>query len=79
MKYTREGPFVDPVVRCDACNKVVVREDVLKVGGCPSCGNRRVREVSTLTGEEVAKLREWDVDPAFLDSFEEVEGIRSYE
>jgi len=73
--YDKDGPFGDPIVRCCDCSKIVYRTQVQKFGQCPKCGNRRVRNVSTLSEEEMAELKKKDVDPEFLALFEGVSDV----
>lgn len=72
-KYSKDGDFTDPVVRCEACQKLVFMEDIRKLGRC-TCGNRKVRNVFSFTPEERKKLEARNVDPDFLALFEEVPG-----
>jgi rRNA maturation endonuclease Nob1 len=64
--------FPDPIVRCDSCHVIVHRRHIRKVGCCPSCGNRRFRNVLTLREDEMKKLVEDGVDSEFLAVFEGV-------
>jgi len=73
--YSDDGPFVDPVVRCTECHILVHRKTIKKIGMCQKCGNKRVRKVSTLSGEEMADLKEKNIDPVFLALFGEVEDV----
>ena len=70
-KYSKDGAFEEPIVRCDSCHTMLFVEDIKKTGKC-LCGCRKVRNVQTITSEEVKILKERDVDPAFLALFEEV-------
>jgi len=72
-KYDVDGPFMDPIVRCCDCAKIIMREAIKKFGSCPSCGNRRVRNVLSMTPEEFEKLKEKNIDPDYLALFEGVE------
>lgn len=65
-------PFADPVVRCDSCQAIVHRRHIHKMGCCPECGNRRFRNVLTLKGKEMKRLKKEGIDPEFLALFEEV-------
>jgi len=73
MKYSKDGPFQEPVVRCDSCNKLVLVVDLKKIGCCPECGNTRVRNTKTLSIDEVAAMQEKGIDPDWLALFEPVE------
>ncbi len=72
-KYDKDGPFVDPVVRCTDCGKLVWRDTIREHGMCLKCGNKRMRNALTLSGEEMALLKEKNVDAEFLALFEGVE------
>ena len=65
--------FSDPVVRCMSCSQLILVGTVKKTGACPKCGNKRVTNVRSLTGEEMGKLRERNVSEDFLAEFEEVD------
>ena len=71
-KYGKDRDFNDPVVRCDGCQKILYREELAAHGMCIHCGSRRVRNCLTLTIDEFIKMKNHDVDPAFLALFEEV-------
>lgn len=74
-KYDKDAEFADPVVRCDSCNAVILVETIKKLGMC-KCGNRRIRNVQMLNGEELTQLKNWGVDPDFLALFEERTDVR---
>ncbi len=38
-KYSRDGDFTDPVVRCDSCSKITLTKELKRLGCCPNCGN----------------------------------------
>jgi len=71
-KYSPDNlEFADPVVRCCDCSSLIIRKALQTEGGCPKCGNKRVRNVLTLSKEEMGKLRgREDIDPDFLALFE---------
>lgn len=73
LKYSKDGPFDDPVVRCCDCSKLVPKAQIKKHGMCLGCGNRRVRNVQTLSESEMAELKAKKVDPVFLALFEGIE------
>jgi DNA-directed RNA polymerase subunit RPC12/RpoP len=56
---TPEDGVGDPVLRCDSCQTLVKRETLHKVGACPKCGNRRVRNVTVFDEVEKAQLEAW--------------------
>lgn len=64
--------FTDPVLRCDSCQKLVKRETLHKVGTCPHCGNKRVRNVNVFSEEEHKQLEEWGFQD-FVAEFEAVD------
>ena len=68
-KYSREAPFMDPVLRCTQCKQLIKRLYLQSNGAC-SCGCRRVSEVRTLSEEEFEKLKE--VYPDFAAVFQPV-------
>lgn len=65
----RAEPTVDPVLRCDSCNKLVKLETLHNLGCCDSCGNKRVRNVTVLSPVEREQVEEWRFDD-FLAQFE---------
>lgn len=73
MKYSDDGPFQDPVVRCDSCTKLMLTADLKKHGMCPHCGNRRVRKVLQYSPAELEWMETENVDPEFLALFEGAE------
>jgi len=73
-KYREDGPFDDPIVRCCECSEIVTREQIKNHGMC-ECGNRRVRNVNSLNGAEMEKMKENGVDPDFIKLFEGVPDV----
>ena len=69
-KYSKDGPFTDPVVRCDGCKKIFLRVDIQKIGGCPYCGHKKVKNLMGFNEEEWEQMKGWGVDPDFLKLFE---------
>lgn len=59
QKYSKDGPFSEPVLRCDSCNKVVLLVDLKTAGMCPHCGTTRVNNVRTLTDEDRMTVEKW--------------------
>ena len=57
--FNEQGAFDDPVLRCDSCQKIIKRESLHKLGGCPKCGNRRVRNLTVFNDEEKAEMESW--------------------
>jgi predicted RNA-binding Zn-ribbon protein involved in translation (DUF1610 family) len=72
-KYSKDGEFTDPIVRCTECQGIIFREKLQTIGMCPKCGNRRVRNVLTMNEKELAFVKEKGIDPDFLKLFEMVE------
>jgi predicted RNA-binding Zn-ribbon protein involved in translation (DUF1610 family) len=70
-KYGIDGDFRDPAIRCYTCNKVVLMENVYKIGRCPHCGNRKWSRLVSVNDEEKAWLSGKGVDPDFLALFNE--------
>lgn len=66
--YSKDGPFRDPIVRCDSCKRII-KTAVLKERGSCTCESTRVRNVQSLTPEEMKKCREWALDPVYLALF----------
>jgi Zn finger protein HypA/HybF involved in hydrogenase expression len=72
-KYHVDGPFEDPLIRCNNCGTLHMTEKWKKKGYCSKCGNRRCRNVIHLTDEEFIICRNWPVDPDFMKLFEQVD------
>lgn len=72
QRYSNDGEFTDPIVRCCECSNLITREKIGKFGGCPKCGNKRVRNVLNMTDVEINDLRQRGVDEEFLALFEGV-------
>ena len=47
----------DPIVRCNQCSKLVHTGFIAEHGGCHECGNRRFKNVTGISGEEMKQLR----------------------
>lgn len=77
QKYSKDGPFNDPVVRCDSCQALLLRTELHQHGMCKHCGNTRVRNLRTMNEGDWALLETWaetgKIDPDFLKLFEGVE------
>ncbi len=73
QKFSFDGPFNDPVLMCDACQELVLKKVVHKVGMCPECSNTRLRNVRTMNAKRYQQLKEWadsgEIDPDFLHLF----------
>jgi hypothetical protein len=70
IDYGKDAPFADPVMRCDACKKVIRTAAVHQQGGCPLCGNRRVGNVMAFNLREYLLMRVvWRIDKSFLARF----------
>jgi len=74
-KYSHDGEFVEPLVRCDSCSELIFTKQLSSLGMC-ECGNKRVRNVVTLRSKELKKAREWveqgKLDKVWLDLWVEV-------
>ena len=70
-KYPTDGDFVDPVVRCDGCNKPVLLKVYHKQGACPLCGSRKCKTLRAFTEEERQWILKQDIDPLFLQLFQQ--------
>lgn len=71
LKYSMDGPFNDPVVRCDSCQKIILLEHLRKNGRCSNCGSIRVKNLQVFNGDELKQMEEWNVDPDFIKQFQE--------
>lgn len=68
-KYDKDAPFMDPVVRCDSCGRLILIKKLHKYGFC-SCGNKKVRAMLAFNLREYLKMRFWwRVDPEYLKTF----------
>ncbi len=61
-KYSHDGVFSEPLVRCDSCSKLILTKDLTKSGMC-GCGNMRVKNVRSLRiddeVDEMEQVRKW--------------------
>ena len=64
-KYSVDGPFREPLVRCEGCNQIIFVADLHKYGMC-SCSHTRVKNIRALTEDDMAKVSKW-VDEGKLD------------
>jgi hypothetical protein len=75
LKYSKDGEFKEPVVKCDACQALLLRADLRKDGQCKHCGNTRVRNVRAMTEGDMALAKVWaetgKIDPDWIKLFEE--------
>lgn len=73
QKYPVDGPFQEPVLRCDSCTQLVLASTLREVGMCPHCSNTRVRNVRTMTEKDMEKAKQWisqgNLDPDWLHLF----------
>lgn len=56
--YTKDAGFIEPYVRCQGCQQLVLVASLKKLGRCPYCGNRRVARVMVLSEDEHSRLVE---------------------
>jgi predicted RNA-binding Zn-ribbon protein involved in translation (DUF1610 family) len=72
-KYPVDGPFKEPVLRCDSCSNLVLATTLREIGMCPHCGNTRVKNARTMTEEDMDKAKQWIelglLDPDWLHLF----------
>lgn len=69
-KYHKDAPFQDPLVRCYHCRRLMKTEDLTRNGRC-GCGSHRVRNVLNMSRDEFEWAEAHNIDPEFLDLFEE--------
>ena len=55
--YEKYGMVTDLISRCMECRSIVTGEILSAKGCCPKCGNKRVTEVTTLSGWEWLKIK----------------------
>ena len=74
--------LTDPLVRCFACSKLMHRKYIWAGAGCNHCGNKRVKIIQAMTGEEIDALRNgtydlglesYTIDPEYFAAFKAVE------
>ena len=73
-KYSKDGPFMDPVVRCDSCQTLLLVAELKEAGACMRCANTRVRNLrGVLISEDCQTLIDWrdegKIDPDFVALF----------
>lgn len=68
-KYSKDGAFTDPVVRCDSCQRIIMVAKLKEMGAC-FCGSRKVKNLRGFTDAEERQMRAWGIDPDFLALFE---------
>lgn len=55
--YTKYGRASDALLRCKDCKRLVTHGQLAARGCCPSCGTRKVTEITTLSIWEWLKVR----------------------
>lgn len=55
--YTKHGQASDALLRCKDCKRLVTHMQLAARGCCPSCGTRKVTEITTLSIWEWLKVR----------------------
>ena len=55
--YHALGVGHDALLRCTDCKRLVTHAALVRRGGCPVCGTRRVTEITSLTLWEYLRLR----------------------
>ena len=66
IKYSKDGPFVEPCVKCDSCQSLLLVADLKKTGMCRHCGNTKVRNVRAMTPTDVQTVKKW-VEEGLMD------------
>lgn len=78
-KYSVDGPFNEPVLRCDSCARLILATTLKDLGMCPHCSNARFRNVRTMSEEDIQKAKDWAdkgiIDPEWLNLFKEKEVV----
>jgi hypothetical protein len=59
QKYSKDGEFKEPVLRCDRCANLILLATLHQIGMCPHCSNIRVANVRTVNDKEMAQLIDW--------------------
>jgi len=57
-RYSHDGEFKEPLVRCDSCAKLMFSKKLSQQGSC-DCGNTRVRNITKLSKKELNKVTKW--------------------
>lgn len=77
QKYSVDGPFNEPVLRCDSCARLILAATLKEIGMCPHCSNTRVRNVRTMNDEDIQRAKDWAdkglIDPEWMNLFKEKE------
>jgi hypothetical protein len=58
---------------------LLLRTTIHELGCCSKCGNKRIKNVRILQIDEMARLKEWNVDPEFIALFEQVENPQEFD
>lgn len=73
-KFSKDGPFNDPVVRCDGCQRLLLVAELNEMGMCKHCSNTRVKNVRAGNSEDWGIMQRWAkeglIDTDFLKLFE---------
>lgn len=72
IKSENEG-FNEPVLRCDSCKKMVVKDTINEIGMCNYCGNKRFRPVDVFNDDELVQIKKLDNSENFLMLFKEAD------
>lgn len=77
QKYSKDGPFQEPVVMCDSCTTLQLVVDLHRHGMCTECGNTRVRNVRSMNEKNAERAKAWiaegKLDPDWLRLFEVIQ------
>lgn len=76
QKFSADGPFSDPIVRCDSCQTLLLMADIHTHGRCTHCGKTKVTNVQLIRDDEMPRLEaliaEGKLDGDWLKLFEAV-------
>jgi hypothetical protein len=74
-KYSKDGEFNEPVVRCDCCGKLLLMDVLRREGRCDKCGHRKIKNLFGFDKTEYEQMLAWGIDPEFLALFQNEEGV----
>lgn len=66
--YNDLGQAHDELLRCKDCQRLLLASNLRKLGCCP-CGNKRVKEITTLSEAEHARILSGELDFPYRDLF----------
>ena len=62
---------LDPVLRCDSCQKLVSVKSIHQIGVCKGCGNKRFRAITTIDDIELKELKDMGYE-SFASTFDAI-------